>query len=147
MKNVYHVAYLSAINMKVIIAGSRGINNISFVKISVKESGFDITEIVSGTARGIDLLGEEFAKNNKINIKRFPADWHDLTFPDAVIKTNPYGKYDAKAGHRRNQKMADYADALICIIKNNSSGSMDMVRRMKKLGKPVYIKNITLVKK
>lgn len=34
----------------------------------------DITEIVSGTARGIDRMGERYAKENNIPIKRFPAE-------------------------------------------------------------------------
>ena len=47
--------------MKVIIAGSRGVEDYALVEEAVKQSGFDITEVVSGTARGVDLLGEHWA--------------------------------------------------------------------------------------
>ena len=63
--------------MKLIIAGSREITDIRVVQEAIKESGInlsEVTEIVSGTARGVDKLGEAVAIQNKIKIKRFPAD-------------------------------------------------------------------------
>ena len=83
--------------MKVIIAGGREITDVqevahalgSVAMLSVQE----VTEIVSGTARGVDRLGEEIAKMHKIPVKRFPADW------------NKHGK---SAGHKRNLEMAKY---------------------------------------
>jgi len=56
-----------------------------------------------------------------------------------VVKENKYGKYNALAGFNRNQQMAEYADVLIAIIKNNSSGTRDMIDRMNKLNKKVYV--------
>ena len=44
--------------MKVIIAGSRGITDGRLVSAAVAASGFDITEVVSGTCHGVDQLGE-----------------------------------------------------------------------------------------
>lgn len=65
--------------------------------------------------------------------------WEDITHPDAYIKTNRYGyKYDALAGFRRNEEMAKYADALICIYNGNSPGSTDMLKRAKKHNLKVY---------
>lgn len=133
--------------MKVIIAGSRGIENYSLVKKCVIESRFNITEIISGVAKGVDKLGESFGRENNIPVKRFPAKWNDLNVPGAIIKTGAYGDYNARAGMDRNWEMADYADALVCIILNNSSGSRDMVNKMRSLCKPVYEKHITLRKK
>ena len=86
--------------MKTIIAGSRGITDIKLVGKAVKESGFAITEVVSGTARGVDQLGEQWARNNHVPIRRFPAKW------------DTFGK---SAGYRRNEEMADYADSLIAL--------------------------------
>lgn len=62
--------------MKVIIAGSRDIVSYPIVTSAVHQSGFEITEVVSGGARGADRLGEAYAKNNDIALKVMPADWN-----------------------------------------------------------------------
>jgi predicted Rossmann-fold nucleotide-binding protein len=115
--------------MKVIIAGSRSISNYKTVCDAVRESGFVISEVVSGGAKGVDKLGERFAKEHNIPVKVFPADWKNIEVEGAVIKHNSYGSYNALAGHMRNQQMAEYADALIAVIENNSSGTLDMITR------------------
>lgn len=63
--------------MKVIIAGSRGIVDyaVHYVIKAIKDSKFDVTEVVSGGARGIDWCGEQWAKANDVPIAKFPADW------------------------------------------------------------------------
>ena len=43
--------------MRVIIAGSRDIEDAKLVHDAVVASKFSITEVVSGGARGVDLLG------------------------------------------------------------------------------------------
>ena len=57
--------------MKVIVAGSRSICNYSFVSASIDSSGFLISEIISGVAKGVDLLGEKYAREHNIPIKQF----------------------------------------------------------------------------
>ena len=84
--------------MRVIIAGSRFLTDERLVKQAVEMAGFDITQVVSGGGRGIDTVGEEWARARRIPVKRFMADWEEL------------GK---AAGPIRNQQMADYADALM----------------------------------
>ena len=86
--------------MKTIIAGSRGITDYSVVKQAIAESKYEITEIVSGGARGVDILGERYARESNIPIKRFLPDWD---------------KFGKKAGILRNQDMGNYADALIAV--------------------------------
>ncbi len=116
-----------------IIAGSRGITDYELVVRAIKNSGFTITEVVSGQCKNSpDILGERWAKERGIPIKPFPADWNDLSKPDAVIKTNKQGKkYDARAGFRRNREMAEYAaskpDGCAIILFNGATpGSTDM---------------------
>lgn len=112
--------------MRVIIAGSRALaNKPHLIGKAVYDSGFcDITEVVSGTARGIDRLGEEWAQVNGKKIRLFPADWHRL------------GK---SAGMVRNRDMARYADALIAIWDGSSRGTGNMISAMEKLNKPTFI--------
>lgn len=114
--------------MKLIIAGSRTID-LSFGDFDEYFYRFDIsvdpedTEIVSGTAKGVDIAGERYAKECSLPIHRFPADWD---------------KYGKGAGHIRNKQMADYADALLLIWDGESRGSKNMKETMLKLNKPVY---------
>lgn len=116
--------------MKVIIAGSRlieGYHGRRLVLEAIRDCGFEITEIVSGGCRGIDRSAEEVAGFKKIPTKRMPVlprEWSLL------------GK---RAGPLRNGRMAEYADALIAIPCPKSKGTLDMIEKMKALGKPVYV--------
>ncbi len=110
--------------MKVIIAGSRGVTLWTSITIAVEESGFNITEVVSGMARGADMLGEEYANVNNLPVKRFPADW---------------SKYGKSAGYKRNQEMAKYADALIAIWDGQSRGTGHMIDIATEAGLKVHV--------
>jgi len=103
--------------MKTIIAGSRTITDMAHISEAVDESGFEITEVVSGCADGVDKLGEEWADWMGLPVKRFPADWKQ------------YGK---SAGYQRNEEMARYADALIAIWDGSSKGTAHMIDIAKK---------------
>lgn len=112
--------------MKVIIAGSRQIDDYDYVLDAVLSSPFaaNITCVISGTAQGVDRLGEAWAKENELDVERYPAKW----------KT--HGK---AAGPIRNREMAAIADAAIVVWDGVSTGSKNMIDTMQKLGKPVYI--------
>lgn len=110
--------------MKTIIAGSRTIEDYNTVLDAVKQSGFTITEVVSGTARGVDRLGERYGREQGIPIKRFPADW------------DTYGK---RAGYLRNETMVRFADALIAIWDGISKGTSHTINLAKEKGLKVYI--------
>jgi hypothetical protein len=110
--------------VKTIIAGSRSIRRIEVVEDAVAVSQFNITEIVSGMARGVDTLALEFAATHGIPVKQMPADWDKL------------GK---SAGFRRNGEMANYADALIAIWDGKSKGTLHMINVAKERGLKVYV--------
>lgn len=132
--------------MKVIIAGSRSITNIKVVIktiVSFYEFFSGIDEVVSGHAKGVDRLGEEWAKVHNIPIKLFPTKWDDLDSLGAVIKINSEGKkYNTMAGFQRNRKRGEYADALIAIWDGKSKGTQHMIGVMELLGKPRFIYRI-----
>ena len=86
-----------------------------------------MTEIVSGTAIGIDRMGEEWAIKNDVPVHRMPADWDHL------------GK---RAGYVRNARMAEYADALLAIWDGESNGTRMMIAEMRRLQKPTRIELI-----
>lgn len=128
--------------MRTIVAGSRSIKDYKIVCDAIKESGFEITEVFSGTANGIDKLGEKWAKDNGIKVKRFPAKWSDISNPNAVIKENQYGKYNAVAGFERNEQMAIHAQAAIIIIECDSSEEKNIIEMAEKYQLKTYIKKI-----
>jgi hypothetical protein len=99
--------------MKVIVAGSRNITKYAIVEKAIQDSGFDVTEIVSGGARGVDTMGETWAVKRGIKIQRFPAEWE---------------KYGVSAGPIRNSKMAEYGEALIAIWDGVSKGTKNMIQ-------------------
>lgn len=114
--------------MRLLIAGSRtlspthaGIDSAFCDFLFVKS---EVTEVVSGGARGSDDAGESWAAANRIPVKRFPADWD---------------KYGKSAGKRRNAQMADYADMAIVFWDGESNGATDMVTRMVLRQKPVRV--------
>jgi hypothetical protein len=118
-------------NLKVIIAGSRDFNDYIKLKnildkfnLLIKNKGYEINQIISGTCKGADLLGERYAKENNIDIVRFPAKW------------NTYGK---KAGYLRNLEMGEYGDILIAFPVGESKGTYNMIDIMKKLNKKYFI--------
>lgn len=115
--------------MKLIIAGSRGITDYETVRQAVIESGYwkkygNSIEVVCGMARGVDLLGMEFARRNHLEVHEFPADWKGL------------GKV---AGHIRNAQMGDFADGLLAIWDGDSRGTKHMIDYATKKGLEVYV--------
>lgn len=110
--------------MHVIIAGSRGITDLLTIYKAVEDSGFKITTVISGTARGVDKLGEHWARDNNKPVQQYPANWE------------VFGK---SAGYRRNEVMASHADALIAVWDGVSKGTAHMINIMKAQHKPVHI--------
>jgi hypothetical protein len=108
---------------KVIIAGSRSFNDYELLKSKMLHylKGFDLSEveIVSGTARGADQLGERFAREFGCKLKQFIPDW------------DTYGK---RAGYLRNMDMAKYANACVCFWDGKSRGTKHMIDIAKKEG-------------
>ena len=113
--------------MKVIVAGSRSIKDYALVAKAIEGVDIQITELVSGTAKGVDQLGERWATENQVPIKKFPADWKNLDAVGAIIKNGYYGEYNAKAGFDRNKQMAEYADALVAVWDGKSRGTKSMI--------------------
>lgn len=108
-------------NFKVIIAGSRGFSNYKLLRekcneyLREKRKEYNII-IISGGARGADTLGEKYAQDEGFSLEVFPANW------------NKFGK---SAGFRRNEQMAEVADALIAFWDGKSHGTKHMIEIMK----------------
>jgi hypothetical protein len=109
--------------MRVIVAGSRGVTSLEVVAAAMAESGLTVTEVVSGTARGADQLGEHWAHERGVPVARFPADW----------------RLGRGAGMFRNERMAAYAEALVAVWDGQSRGTADMIRRARAHGLRVHV--------
>ena len=112
--------------MKVIVAGGRDFKDYDLLKStldSFQQEYGNITEVVSGGARGSDKLGEQYANENNIPIKRFVPDWNGL------------GK---KAGFVRNRQMGDYTKEhngmLVAFWDKQSKGTKGMIDYANKIG-------------
>lgn len=117
--------------MKLIIAGSRSIEDSKFVHSVLDGIVMDyfpnVTEIVSGGARGVDTIAKTWAAQLGLRMTVFLADW------------NEYGK---AAGVIRNKQMADYVKpdgGLIAIWDGKSRGTTRMIEYAMGCGLDVVI--------
>jgi len=109
--------------VKVIIAGSRTGFTYSCVEAAMAVFGPTPTEIVSGHARGVDTLGEAYARTEGLALTVFPANWD----------------YGRGAGFLRNQDMAEYADALVALWDGKSRGTQHMINTARDYNLIVYV--------
>jgi len=115
--------------VKTIISGSREITDPRIVEEAILRSKFHITEIVSGACRGVDQMGEDWARVNNLPVSKFPADW----------KT-----HGRAAGPMRNARMACYADSLIAVWDGKSRGTKNMIDLARQHGLQVYVQPVRL---
>ena len=99
---------------RVVVAGSRNFGD--YERLSAELDKFLANKknvvIVSGTARGADRMGEQYAAEHGYKIDQFPAEW---------------GKYHQGAGPIRNLQMVKTADAVVAFWDNQSSGTRNII--------------------
>lgn len=110
--------------LRVIVAGGRDFNDKELLTKTL--DGYlcgtrDKLVIISGHAKGADMLGEEYAKEHSLKLKIFPADWKS---------------YGNQAGFLRNTQMAryaseDYNGTLIAFWDGKSNGTKHMIEEAK----------------
>lgn len=113
---------------KVIVAGYRNYHNKDYVYDKLDEilKSYSPCEILEGGASGVDALAKQYAIDNSIPYKEYPANW------------NLYGR---SAGVLRNQEMARNGDVLIAFY-NGSIGTANMIKEAKSRGLKVHIVKI-----
>jgi hypothetical protein len=92
--------------MKVLICGSRNLVPSHalldrLIKKLEDSTGREVTEIIEGSATGVDRRAGEYAKLHGYNLTEVNADWN---------------KYGRAAGPIRNSKMVEMCDAAIAIV-------------------------------
>ena len=106
--------------MKVAVIGSRELRVDNLGKYLPEE----VTEIVSGGARGIDTSAREYALKNNIKLKEFLPE---------------YEKYGRAAPLKRNMQIIDYADMVLAFWDGKSRGTKFVIDNCKRIGKRVRI--------
>ncbi len=117
---------------RIVVAGCRDYDNYEEAKryidfcINRIKNEYELI-FVSGDCRGADKLGERYAIENGYAVERYPADWK---------------KYGRSAGPKRNEKMAEIADYVICFWDGKSCGTQSMIKYAKEYNKILKIKYI-----
>lgn len=106
--------------MKIAIIGSRGLHVDDLENYLLE----NVTEIVSGGAKGIDKDAETYAKANNIKMTVFLPQ---------------YDRYGRGAPIVRNKQIADYADEVIAFWDGKSRGTLSVIEYCKKQGKSITI--------
>ena len=104
--------------MKLLIVGSRSITDFELSPY-VSDS---VDCIISGGAKGIDSLAEEY------------ADQHGLA---KIIVLPQYDRYGRVAPLKRNEQMVELADEILIIWDGVSTGTAYTVKYAQKQGKPI----------
>ena len=112
--------------VNLIIAGSRYFEDYDLLMETLDEflTTHSVLEVVSGTCRGADKLGERWAKEHNIPVKQFPAQWD---------------KYGKTAGPIRNREMANYGTHLVAFLTAQSRGTKNMIQEARRRGLEVLV--------
>jgi len=92
--------------------------------MKVADAGIVPTEVVCGCCRGVDRLGEDWAKKRAISVAYFLARWRQ------------FGK---SAGFLRKREMAEHGETLIAIMEKMSKGTANMIKLAKDMGLAVHV--------
>lgn len=106
--------------MKVAVIGSRGLTINELGKYLPKE----VTEIVSGGAKGIDTDAREYALSHGIKLTEFLPE---------------YKKYGKAAPLKRNLSIIEYSDLVIAFWDGKSRGTKFVIDNCKRIGVKVLV--------
>lgn len=108
-------------NYCVIIAGSRDVDDPALLRAALEDASLPIGEVVSGAARGVDTLGEQWAEAHGVPVERFP------------ITSDDWELHGKSAGRKRNADMLLYTlksplkSAILTLWDGQSKGTAHMI--------------------
>ena len=106
--------------MKIAVIGSRNLT-VDNLEDYLPEN---VTEIVSGGAKGIDKCARSYAAENNLKLTEFLPE---------------YEKYGRRAPLVRNLQIIDYADRVIAFWDGESHGTKFVIENCKRLNKSVTV--------
>ena len=117
--------------LRIVIAGSRSFDDYELLEVTlddVIDSADDEVELVSGHAKGADLLAERYATENNMPIQVIKPDWKS---------------YGRAAGPIRNRQMLDYAQEaaplVVAFWDRKSKGTKNTIDTARSMGIPVKV--------
>ena len=106
--------------VKIAIVGSRTVTVDNLEEYLPK----NVSEIVSGGAKGVDAAAAAYAEKNRIKLTVFLPQ---------------YENFGRAAPLKRNEQIADYADAAIAFWDGESKGTRHIIKQFQIRGKPIHI--------
>ena len=110
--------------MRLLIAGSRSISCFDLSKYVPN----DVSLIISGGAKGVDAMAEEYADQHRIS---------------KLILRPRYDLYGRSAPLKRNEMMVELADAVLVIWDGISRGTEFTIHCAEKAGKKVEVVTVS----
>ena len=95
----------------------------------MQRSGLEgkITQVALRGTSGIARLGEQYADQHDIPLRRFDPIW------------NPGGRRDNQAEITRDDTLAQYADAAVAVWDRKNEENQHLIRMMVGLGKETHV--------
>ena len=106
--------------MKIAVIGSRSLCEVDLEKYMPVE----VTEIVSGGAKGVDQCARAYATDHGLVLTEFLPD---------------YSRYGLGAPLRRNEEIVRYADMVLAVWDGKSSGTRHVINLCNKLQKKMMV--------
>jgi hypothetical protein len=113
--------------MKIAVIGSRKFNDYLLLKSELDKIP-NIETIISGGAKGADILAEQYAIENNIELIVFKADW---------------ARYGRAAGPIRNKEIINASDYVVAFWDGKSKGTLSSINIAKNI---LSVSKIKIVK-
>ena len=110
--------------MKIAIVGGRDFNDYELLSEHMTPFHTKCDTVMCGEAKGADTLGKQWAEENYIDVKSFPADWD---------------KYGKAAGPIRNREMVQESDFIVAFWDGKSRGTKNTIDNCLELKKNVMV--------
>lgn len=124
---------------RIIICGSRNFTDFNMLTqyLDNKFANKDKSQItiVSGHARGTDMLAESYAHMRNIHLREFPAKWNTLGKSAGMVRNKDMLNYITQPGH---------TPEVIAFWDGISRGTENMIQIAKKANVPVDICHFTI---
>lgn len=118
---------------KLMISGSRSIRNLKIIFDELEKiyAAHPDLILISGGAKGVDSIAEEWGRFRKLPIEQHKPDW---------------SKYGKGAGIVRNKEMVLAADYVLIFWDGESKGTKSVIDFCEKQGKAFLLKKIEPLK-
>jgi hypothetical protein len=114
------------LSVKVAVLGSRSVRSLAVVASAIQQSGFPVSQVLSGGARGVDSMAVAWAQQRGIPFRVFPAQWQF---------------FGRSAGVIRSRELLRHSQAVVLVwsgCRRCSPGSWHELSEAQRIGLPVF---------